>query len=294
MPRAPLAFALMLCVGLCADGQDSTDPVFQKLERAKAKYEQARTQYREAVRVALDDKEKAARSAGNKKLLDQVVAEREAFKQTEEHPTSVAKLPLTRLESSRREREAVFESAIKELTKAGRDLSATEVENQLRAFRLSETLVWQHQSGATAQDGYLRIQKEGILPTKAEFTGPVEITLVARTERENIRLYAHRGAGVIFNWEVNPKQLRVTRPDGTTKYESGSLATAAVTPLEPNTWYTIRWQLTAQGMRVSVDDKVVFAEQKSYDLSTPTRIAIKSGKSLVDVKDFSVAPVKAK
>ncbi len=296
MPRALLA--LVLCTGLGVAGQDSTDPVRQKLDKAKVKYEQARTQYREAVRTGLDEKEKSARAAGNKKLLDQIVAEREAFAQAEEHPASVAKFPLTRFEAARKEREKALETAIKELTKAGRDLTAAEVEGELRELRRSASSVWQYldtaTAGATANDGFLRIQKETLVPTKREYTGPVEIVMVARTELENIRVLAHRGSCVIFNWELNPKQLRVHRPDGNNRLESGSIATAPVTPLKANTWYTLRWRLTAEGMSVSVDGKVVFAEQRAYDLSAPSRITVKAATSQVDVKEFSVLPAKDK
>lgn len=293
MSRALLALAL--CTGLGAAGQDGTDPVRQRLDKAKVKYEQARAQYHEAVRAGLNEKEKVARTAGNKKLLDQITAEREAFAQAEEHPASVAKLPLTRFETARREREKALEAAVKELTKAGRDLTAAEVEGELREFRRSASSVWQYldATGAT-DDGFLRVQKGTLVPTKREYTGPVEIVTVARTELENIRINAHRGSCVIFNWEANPRQLRVHRPDGNSTVASGSIATAPVTPLKTNTWYTIRWRLTAEGMSVSVDGKVVFAEQRAYDLSTPSRISVNAVTSQVDVKEFYVLSAKDK
>jgi hypothetical protein len=63
---------------------------------------------------------------------------------------------------------------------------------------------WSHLdiSHAKVQDEFLRINRWEAISTKRPYSGPIEVTVVARTEKENIRLHAFKGAAVIFNWEV--------------------------------------------------------------------------------------------
>ena len=91
---------------------------------------------------------------------------------------------------------------------------------------------------------------------------------MARTAAEDIRLRGEPGARASSSTGAsNPRELRVCRPDGSDKSESGSIATAKVAPLTPNVWHTLKWRLTEEGMQVSVDGKIVFEERKMYDLS---------------------------
>jgi hypothetical protein len=136
-------------------------------------------------------------------------------------------------------------------------------------------------------DEYVRVPPDTRIGTKQRYRGPVEVTAVARTEQYNIRLYAFNGACVIFNWEHNPQELRVTRPDGNDRPESGSLATARVQPLRPNTWYRLRWRITESGMAVFVNDERVFVEKHTNNLSAWRPIYLFAG-SRADVKSFTV------
>jgi hypothetical protein len=148
---------------------------------------------------------------------------------------------------------------------------------------------------ANVQHDFLRIPPKSAISTKAAYTGPIEVVVVARTAKNNIRLYAFNGACVIFNWEVRRNELRVTRPDGGLKTgEGGSLATAKVQPLDANTWYTLRWLITGQGMEVYVDGKPVFSEKRAYNLSAELPVAVKAHESVVDVKSFDVKPLATK
>jgi len=107
-----------------------------------------------------------------------------------------------------------------------------------------------------------------------------------------IRMYAFRGGGVIFNWENNPRELRIGRPDGTDERGNGSQTTARVDSLDPNTWYTLRWRITAEGMQISINDKVVFAEEGKYDLLAKRgSVRVHAVNSIVDVRSFFVMPV---
>jgi hypothetical protein len=129
------------------------------------------------------------------------------------------------------------------------------------------------------------------LPTRQQFTGPIEIDVVARTEAQNLRLRAHRGSVIIFNWEGKPGELRVHRPDGRTT-ESGSFVGGKPFPLTPRVWYHIRWLLTETGMTVSVDGVVVFQESGRYDLTTHETIRVAAVDSPLEVRSFNVKRAK--
>jgi WD40 repeat protein len=139
---------------------------------------------------------------------------------------------------------------------------------------------------------FVRINKNSMLSTKSSFSGSVQITVVARTESRNIRLHGPRGSVVIFNWELNPGELRVHRPDGNDKVESGSVATSKVRPLMPGTWYTLGWRITEKSMEVTVNGKPVFKENRKYDLSVRRPYRVGASESFVDVKSFIVRSLK--
>lgn len=132
-----------------------------------------------------------------------------------------------------------------------------------------------------------------MIQTKEFFAGPVEMRIVVRLPANDIRLAGPSGSSAIFNWGDNPQELRLHRPDGNTKDEKlGSLMKAPTQPLKFNTWYTLRWRLTASEYTVWVDDKLVFSEKGKYNLASkePMRFfAIPAG---VDVKSFTVRPIK--
>jgi hypothetical protein len=141
-------------------------------------------------------------------------------------------------------------------------------------------------------DGGPRLEPGQELPSRRLYSGPVEIDLVARTDARNIRLRAHRGSAVIFNWEAKAGELRVQRPDGNSKTESGSIAASKPCPLTPLVWYHIRWFLTEAGMVVSVDDVVVFQEKRRYDLSGREPIRVAAADCPIEVQSFSVKRLK--
>jgi hypothetical protein len=142
-----------------------------------------------------------------------------------------------------------------------------------------------------AVDDYLSIEPNSGLMMKKSYTGPIEITAVARTAKNNIRMNAYNGM-VIFNFEGKPSELCVTRPDRTPG-PSNSKATTSFKPLAPNTWYKLVWRLNEKAMSISVDDKIVFREEGNYHLSYDRPIAIRAFTDRVDVKHFSVVSLPA-
>jgi formylglycine-generating enzyme required for sulfatase activity len=145
--------------------------------------------------------------------------------------------------------------------------------------------------GNAVIDDFVRIT-HGDLSTRGSYGGPMEISVVARTNKDNIRVHAFgvRGNGegaerVIWNWEGNPSELRVHRADT-------SLAIAAVTPLAINTWYRLKWRITANEMNVYADDRLVFHESGGRYIGEPSPVWVETVEgSVVDVKSFLVTPL---
>jgi hypothetical protein len=127
------------------------------------------------------------------------------------------------------------------------------------------------------------------IATSASYSGPIDVTLVARAEKNSVRIHAFDTARVIFNWDAHPGELRVHRPDGLFGAESGSLATAAFAPAADNAWHTFRWQITAGGMTIWVDGQAVFTESRPNDLSASRPVRVSSCDSAVDVRSLTVA-----
>jgi WD40 repeat protein len=140
-----------------------------------------------------------------------------------------------------------------------------------------------------AEGEYVRIGPYSRISSKKRYSGPVEITIEARTEKDDICLHAFNGACVIFNWANNPKELRLTRPDGKDHFlATGSLATVPMKPLKANTWYKLQWRITETEMNVLIDDKVVFAEKRENNLSAMRPILVSAEGSLVEVRSFII------
>jgi hypothetical protein len=273
---------------------DDDDPK-EKIFKAKEAYTAEITKLRAEVIAGFDKREEKARNKGDKKLVDEIKFNRVAFDEAEEWPADMPTELRSRLTKARAQVEAAYLTAIKDYTKAKKDDDAAVMEKDLTEFRKVAFWSLLDLSKAEVKEGFFRIPLNTLVTTQKPYKGGVEITLNARTEAENIRLHAHRGAAVIFNWEIKPTELRVCRPDGKEEFlESGSLATAKVTPLKPNTYYTLKWLLTPQGMAISVNGQVVFIEKKEYDLDGETKIAIGACKSKVDIKEFKVMRIVPK
>lgn len=134
--------------------------------------------------------------------------------------------------------------------------------------------------------GYVRLAERSGLRTPFEYEGPLDVTFVARTDSLNIRLFAHGHEAVIWNWEVNPMELRVTRP-------TGDAVGTKFTPLAENRWYEFHYVITPQGTTIAVDGEVVFDERNNYAAIPRSPVGVYGARgSVVDVKKFVVKPLK--
>jgi ribosome maturation factor RimP len=113
----------------------AADPVRVRLDNAKASYVEEIESQRKALVDALDRKEESARNAGNKKLVDQVKAEREAFLNNGTLPKAVPTTAYTKSMSQAKVKvEAAFVAAVKEYVMAKQDAEADAVEKERKDF----------------------------------------------------------------------------------------------------------------------------------------------------------------
>jgi hypothetical protein len=284
------SFVILSSMLAIAGGEDPRDKVL----KAKEAYTTETEKLRPLVLASLDKKEEKARTKGDKKLVDEVKQQRAALEEFDEWPADMPVELRTRLTKARALVEAAYSAAIKECTKAKKDEEASALEKEYREFR---TASWSllDLTNVEVKDGFFRIPANTVVTTQKSYKGGLEIMLVAKTEAENIRLHAHRGARVIFNWEANPNELLINRPDGKEGiFESGSLLKAKAAAMKSDTYYTLKWSLTPEGMVISENGQVVFTEKKDYDLGGETKISIQTKRSKVDVKEFKVTQIAGK
>jgi hypothetical protein len=285
---------VLASVGMVTLVASADEDTKEKVSRAKAAYTLETAKTRAEMIAVFEKQEEKARYDGNKNLLDEIKFHRKLFNDEEEWPASTPSNLTQRLTKAKAEFDKAMVTAIKECVKAKKDDDAAALEKELIEFR--REALWPvldlAQDKVDVKEEFIRVPPtKTLITTRKSYSGAVEITVVARTEAKNIRLYAHRGSCVIFNWESNTSELRVHRPDGKDNsgiWEGCTLATARVTPLKPNTFYTLKWRLTPEGMSVAVNGTVVFSEKKTYDLDTESKLGIGSWDSSVDIKEYRV------
>jgi hypothetical protein len=150
---------------------------------------------------------------------------------------------------------------------------------------------WKHldTTHATIMKDFLRLEAgpprvpcspQHRLFTKQPVAGPVEITVVARTE-SNIRLLAFDRGQIILLAGANSGHA-VFHPDGSIAPQP------AIGPLEPNHWYTLRWLIGEGGMKIFFENKRVLSARHPNKLDAAHPIVLCSMGSIVDVKRFDV------
>jgi WD40 repeat protein len=149
-------------------------------------------------------------------------------------------------------------------------------------------------SEAARKGEYLHLDQFKVVPTRHQFRGGIDVTVVARTPKDNIRLTAGDGARVIFNWEGEGGGTHVYRPDGGGRIDGRGLnGGSPMNPgnteveLKPNRWYTLRWRMAPDGMKVWVDGKLVLEKEETFDLSYFSPVAVCSFQTPIDVKSMT-------
>lgn len=112
----------------------------------------------------------------------------------------------------------------------------------------------------------LKLGPKDSIATVTSFRPPVQITIVAKTDSTNLRM-GYAADQVIFNWEMNPKQLRVDGgpANGKHKTDAGSIPT--------DKYVTVKWVVTPQKQLIYVDDQLRFEHTGDYStINKPVRV----------------------
>jgi hypothetical protein len=130
-------------------------------------------------------------------------------------------------------------------------------------------------SGAIVLKGDQRIT------TVEAFTPSVTFTIVAQTDSTNIRI-AYAADQIIFNWEVNPDQMRIDGGPANGRHTNG----AGRIPI--NQWVTIELRVLPTSMRILVDGKQRFATSADFSRVNQSLSVFAANGSTVKVKSIKV------
>ena len=119
------------------------------------------------------------------------------------------------------------------------------------------------------------------LSTPGTFKPPVEISVVAKTDSTNLRL-AYAADQVIFNWEIDPQQLRVDGgpANGLHKPGAGNIVIGE--------YVTIRWVVTPRHQSIYVGDELRFEHEGDYSQLNKCLSIFSGAGSTVTVKSLRV------
>jgi serine/threonine protein kinase/cyclophilin family peptidyl-prolyl cis-trans isomerase len=116
-----------------------TDPIKDKLDKARADYRAEVEKFRAQLLAGLDKAEDAARQAGNKQRVDQIKAERSSFEKDGTPPTVVSsKEYQQQMSKARTSLLAAYRVAVAEYTKARKDTEAAALQNDPQFVELSQ------------------------------------------------------------------------------------------------------------------------------------------------------------
>jgi hypothetical protein len=137
-------FALLvgvLAVGLCYARADDAAMVKEKLFQAKKDYDVEAQNFKKAIADLFDKREDDARNAGNKKLVDQVKAERAAFEKTGEPPQTIPIAIREQMTAARTKLDKAYATAVKEYLRLKLDDAAEATEKEQQEFHFSGAIL---------------------------------------------------------------------------------------------------------------------------------------------------------
>ena len=119
------------------------------------------------------------------------------------------------------------------------------------------------------------------LSTPGSFQPPVEITIVAKTDSTNLRI-AYAADQIIFNWEMDGKQLRVDGGPADGKHKAGAGA------IPTDRYVAIKWIVTAKKQTIYVDNDLRYEHTGDYSHIDKCVSVFPGAGSKVTVKSIQV------
>ncbi|HEY7153944.1 MAG TPA: DUF1349 domain-containing protein, partial [Gemmataceae bacterium] len=140
-------------------------------------------------------------------------------------------------------------------------------------------------------DGYLPLRPPHSIVTRQYYRGAIDITVVARSLKTELNILIGAGGRLIIGQQFNRNgdHLRIHRPDAMPEF-FGSQALDKPVTLPATRPFAIRWQIAPAGMKVWLDDELLFEETHDYDLSTKYPVSIHCNSAPVEVKSATIRP----
>ncbi|MBN9517027.1 hypothetical protein J0H58_00685 [bacterium] len=145
---------LLFCAGLCAVAVRAqvSDPVKASLDKAVTTYTTEIKEFRAKVGMWLDDREKVARQAGDKKMVDQIKLEREALSRSDALPMTAPPELKQQSNEPQAKLERAYAEGVKDYIRRNKDKEATVLEQELKLVKLGIDPVdkrrrWVHSRG---------------------------------------------------------------------------------------------------------------------------------------------------
>lgn len=110
---------------------------------------------------------------------------------------------------------------------------------------------------------------------------PVEITVVAKTDSTNLRM-TYAADQIIFNWEIDPDQLRVDGGPANGLHQRGK----GHIPI--NKYVTVKWLVSPTNQAIYVDGQLRFEHAGDYSEINRRAVVFPAAGSTITVKSFKV------
>lgn len=114
---------------------------------------------------------------------------------------------------------------------------------------------------------------------------PFSFRVVGQTDSTNLRMHWHRGE-LIFNWEVNVRELRVHDPATGEQHAIKDMGF-----IKPGDWHEIVWEISLDRLRVTVNGETRFEKQGDYSgIESAPSVGPCFG-SAIAVREFTITPL---
>ena len=163
---------LLLAVGLCPARADDAEAVKDKLFQAKKTYDAEVQKFKKATTDWLDKREDDARKAGNRKLVDQIKAERTMFEKTGESPQMIPATIREPVTAARNKLDKAYITAVKDYLRLKLDDEARVTEKEQQEFQFSAAFLFGKRSYLVAmKHSDLKVEIPSSFETNGTYKG---------------------------------------------------------------------------------------------------------------------------
>jgi hypothetical protein len=120
--------------------------------------------------------------------------------------------------------------------------------------------------------------------SRQAYRPPIEITVVAKTDSTNLRL-GYAADQIIFNWEMNPLQLRVDGGPANGLHKDGA------GQIPKGRYVTIKWVVTTTHQSIYVNGQLRYRHDGDYSQIVRQVSVFPANGSTVTVRSMTIKPI---